>query len=568
MARTAPWRGVVEGYYGRPWPGAARRDVIRFLAARGMNAFVYGPKHDPWHRARWREPYPDAMLADLAATAAVARASGVRFVWAIGPALDVRWSSVDDEAALCAKLAQMAAAGIPDAALFFDDVPEALTSPADVDRYGGSDAAAVGRAHADLANRVQRWLLGRGQPGVACLVPSDYTGTSPTPYLAALGAGLAPGVPVGWTGPAVLATTIDAAAARARRDATGGHPIALWDNYPVNDVVLANSLHLGPLTGRDPALPAELDSYLLNPMRQPYASLVALATAADYLRDPAAYDPESSWHDTLAALDGGGGLGVLAGQLRSSALAAPDYVDARELAAAVDRLATTWPGPDWPHALDALEHELRRQAAASGTLAVTLRGTPLGEEIAPWAAELAAHAAQGLEAAALLRALRPRIVELVRERGMVRGRALPPDAGRAAGLGPRFADPPAPPDLATYLSALGDFLGPDPALPAALGLNVHGKRFYLVPRSLTGIDVVSGRNVHDRFLGFVAEAWRRRGGPPGGAPGGAPVPLSLEAGGRRWPLDDHGRFAVPCGPGPLRLVAATPDGAATAVVVT
>src|SRR5262249_38327327 len=73
MARTSPLRGVIEGYYGRPWPADARREVIRFLGAHGMNAFVYGPKNDPYHRDRWREPYPDDALRDLRTTAAAAR---------------------------------------------------------------------------------------------------------------------------------------------------------------------------------------------------------------------------------------------------------------------------------------------------------------------------------------------------------------------------------------------------------------------------------------------------------------------------------------------------------------
>ena len=89
MARTVPLHGVVEGYYGRPWSGEARRDVIRFIGGRGMNAFVYGPKNDPFHRDRWRELYPAEGLADLRTTAGVARQAKVRFVYALSPGLDV-----------------------------------------------------------------------------------------------------------------------------------------------------------------------------------------------------------------------------------------------------------------------------------------------------------------------------------------------------------------------------------------------------------------------------------------------------------------------------------------------
>ncbi len=83
--------------------------------------------------------------------------------------------------------------------------------------------------------------------------------------------------------------TITAADARAWRDAIGGRPLLLWDNYPVNDAVMERELHLGPYRGRDPDLSDVVDGVLCNPMLQPRASLVALATAAEYLGDPGAY---------------------------------------------------------------------------------------------------------------------------------------------------------------------------------------------------------------------------------------------------------------------------------------
>ena len=147
-----------------------------------MNAFVYGPKNDPYHRDRWREPYPAEDLADLRATAAVARRAGVRFVYALSPALDICYACDDDFDALVAKLAQLARARIRRFALFFDDAPETLTRPEDVARYGGSEGAALARAHADLVNRVDRWLRKRRLHGVSFMVPTAYSGTTCLPY--------------------------------------------------------------------------------------------------------------------------------------------------------------------------------------------------------------------------------------------------------------------------------------------------------------------------------------------------------------------------------------------------
>jgi hyaluronoglucosaminidase len=568
MARTSPLRGVVEGYYGRPWSGDARRAVIRFLGAHRMNAFVYGPKNDPYHRDRWREPYPPEDLTDLRATVAVARRAGVRFVYALSPALDICYSCDDDFDTLVAKLAQLARARIRRFALFFDDAPETLTRAEDVARYGGSEGAALARAHADLVNRVHRWLRKRRLHGVSFMVPTAYSGTTCLPYHVEIAGALRRGIGVGWTGPGVFAPQLTAAEARARR-ACVRHPVILWDNFPVNDGVLSNSLHLGPLTGRDPELPGALGGYLLNPMTQAHASLVGLGTAAAYLRDPARYEPEAAWHDTLQQLDPAGGLAVLAEQTRSSPLSDPDYADAAELTSAVALLEASYSTADWPAAVAALEAEERRQAEAPAAIATSLGGTALGGEIEPWVAELGAHAAAGLDAVRLLRAMKPSFASLMtRAEGgalTVTGRALPPDAALVGELAQAFPSPP-PPDVAGYLRCLGDFLGASIRLCSQFGLNVHGKALYVVPFDITDIRVITGRNVHQRLVGFVAEAhraWAAR-------QPGTPVGLALTLDGRPVAVGPDGSFSatIPHAPGrSSRLVLETAAGDAVAVQI-
>ena len=44
-----PLRGVVEGFYGRPWGTDGRYDLIQFMGRHKMNCFIYGPKDDPYH---------------------------------------------------------------------------------------------------------------------------------------------------------------------------------------------------------------------------------------------------------------------------------------------------------------------------------------------------------------------------------------------------------------------------------------------------------------------------------------------------------------------------------------
>lgn len=53
-----PLRGTIEGFYGSPWTHAERLDQFAFYGAVKANTYIYAPKDDPYHRDRWREPYP------------------------------------------------------------------------------------------------------------------------------------------------------------------------------------------------------------------------------------------------------------------------------------------------------------------------------------------------------------------------------------------------------------------------------------------------------------------------------------------------------------------------------
>ncbi|HZB70680.1 MAG TPA: beta-N-acetylglucosaminidase domain-containing protein, partial [Acidimicrobiales bacterium] len=63
-------RGVLEGFYGRPWTWDERVAVARWCADRGMPHYVWAPKDEPLHRERWREPWPAEVLAGFGRLAA------------------------------------------------------------------------------------------------------------------------------------------------------------------------------------------------------------------------------------------------------------------------------------------------------------------------------------------------------------------------------------------------------------------------------------------------------------------------------------------------------------------
>ncbi|MGH7789553.1 MAG: beta-N-acetylglucosaminidase domain-containing protein [Candidatus Binatia bacterium] len=382
-------RGVIEGFYGPPYTHADRLWLIERLGAWGMNRYVYAPKDDPLHRAQWRDPYPAEVLAEFRQLIEVGQRAGVEVGFALSPGLSMEYGSADDVRALQAKFRGFAALGARFFCLALDDVPTELLHAADQARFGSLAAAHVAVAHAVAE--------GLDPTAMLWVVPTDYVGVAPTDYLEHLGAELAASIEIGWTGRTVISPTITSAEAAARA-ATLRRRLLIWDNVPVADGPMRPMLHLGPFVGRDADLAQHVSGFILNPMAQPRASGVALRTAADYLRDPAAYQPEAAWQAAVAELGRGAGaaFALFAAAHRFSALL-PDDRDV-ELEAAVAWLRAA-PAGQAAAAVAALRPLLDARVAASETVRGGLDDRELAREIEPW---LAAHRGESERMAAAL----------------------------------------------------------------------------------------------------------------------------------------------------------------------
>jgi hyaluronoglucosaminidase len=287
-------RGVIEGFYGPPWTHAERLDLVAFCGVEGLDTWVHAPKDDPYHRKLWREPYPDAQLEQLAELVRACEQHGVDFAYAIAPGLDICYSDEAELGTLIAKCDQLRSVGVRTFQLLWDDIEHDLNCAADEERYGGS-VKPSGAAQADFSNRFRAAYLD-GAPLVVC--PMGYAGVGPTPYRDAFGDGLDEGTIVYWTGPDVVPKEITRAQLDGAVEAFG-HELLIWDNYPVNDFDPAR-LFLGPLRNRDATLfEGRCAGLIANAMVQAVPSKLALATVADYLRDPVAYDPDASFERAL-----------------------------------------------------------------------------------------------------------------------------------------------------------------------------------------------------------------------------------------------------------------------------
>ncbi len=297
-------RGVVEGFYGTPWSEQQRFEQLDFEARFKLDSYLYTPKADPYLRDRWRDPYPPARLTGLARLTARARADHVTFVYALSPGTSVCYSSARDVTALEAKFQQLWDLGVRDFAVPLDDIEIGhWNCPADTARYG-SGHGAVGRAQADLLNRLQRDFTATHQGAAPLLtVPTEYDQLRSSAYKSALADRLDPAVTVAWTGPLVVSPTVTGAQVRSARSLYR-HPVLVWDNFPVNDYVPGHLL-LGPYEGRSADLPAAAAGLLVNPMNQAAASDPAIFSAAAYSWNPAGFRPAAALDAGLAALAGG-----------------------------------------------------------------------------------------------------------------------------------------------------------------------------------------------------------------------------------------------------------------------
>ena len=364
-------------------------DYLAFAADIGLNVYVYAPKDDPYHRDRWREPYPDGELARLAELATTARALGIRFVFTISPALSMRFTDDAEHAALLAKAAQLFDVGVRSFGLLFDDVPQELSDQADLTRFGAGRGA-TGAAHGETCRRfAEEFLTPRGIDGPLLVCPTDYAGTDKSDYRTEFAATAPEDVLLTWTGPDIVVGTvtgedIDRAARSYRR------PLLLWDNFPVNDFDSAR-LFLGPLTGREAhGATADLLGIIANPMPQAEASRFALATVADWARDPDAYQPAESARRAVDLL--APALGPL---VRACSAWPPSAGQDPELAKATAAALTG--------DATALELVTRRLTELADACRAARGPAGLVEELRPWLDSAVATTEAGLAAVNLLR---------------------------------------------------------------------------------------------------------------------------------------------------------------------
>ncbi|MEM8498313.1 MAG: beta-N-acetylglucosaminidase domain-containing protein [Pseudomonadota bacterium] len=276
----SPQLGLIEGFYGREWTQKARLEMIQWLGDQGFHEYVYAPKSDALLRAKWQQPFSES---DCNALSAIGSASAnAKIKWGVGlsPLGAVHEFGHSQRSALARKLDQLNALKPSVLAILFDDMH---------------------CSHADLAERqclIVEFIAERVDVDRLLVCPSFYShdpilervfGSRPTGYWETLGASLDREIDVFWTGnevcsKSVMASDLEPISHVLKR------PLALWDNYPVNDGERAsNYLHIQAFSDRDSAAAEHLTVHYSNPMNQCALSKLSLATLAEVYKSESRY---------------------------------------------------------------------------------------------------------------------------------------------------------------------------------------------------------------------------------------------------------------------------------------
>ena len=289
-------RGVVEGFYGKPWTHTQKLKAIEFFADCNMNTYFLAPKDDPLQRFNWRSPFTAEYLSSTKELIDLGKIHGIDFVLCVSPGLSVEYSNEADVDAVVNRFKQLTDLGAKHFGMLWDDIAWEMAHDSDNARY-----ASTALAHADFTNRVWNKLLSYNEHAQLTVCPMHYAGRGNEPYLIDLGRELKSRINLMWTGRSICSEYLDISdAVIFERSAL--RPALYWDNFPVNDGGLQVNLYIGPVRGREKGLHKYSAGLLSNPMLQFEASQLPISTIGEYLWNTEKYNPEEAWERALVKL--------------------------------------------------------------------------------------------------------------------------------------------------------------------------------------------------------------------------------------------------------------------------
>lgn len=303
-------RGVIEGFYGKPWSDQARKDLFKFMGQHRMNTYIYSPKDDKYLRENWREAYPQDKLNEIKSLVDEANKNHVEFVYALSPGNDITYSNEADYQATIKKFDQLKSIGVKQFYIALDDIVPALNDTdkkvypvRDSANYKNNPWAPLADAQSSYLNKIQENYIDKNNLPALWLVPTNYSGSQQDPFKEAQGERLNKKIHMQWTGEGVFSGRITADSIAQAKKTYNTDNMFIWDNFPVNDSN-QDRLYLNPTVGRASDLYTVTEGFTANPMIEPYASWIGIGSFADYMWDASTYNPNDSMEKILKEIAG------------------------------------------------------------------------------------------------------------------------------------------------------------------------------------------------------------------------------------------------------------------------
>lgn len=292
-------RGFIEGYYGNPWSTEDRVNLMGWGGYYKLNAYVYAPKDDPKHNAKWRELYTDDELREkIDPLAKAGNDSKCRFVYALHPFMNNPITSDNYDgsvATLKAKFQQVMDHGVRQIAILADDAHD--QGPALYTQLLMDMTAWVHEQQ--KATNDDGSLKYPGLKDTIIFCPVHYSGFGEYWYK-----DLPENIQVVNTGGQVWGK-IDNRFATSFKASSGRSPF-MWINWPCSDND-KDALHMGGyknFLGAD-VTPGSVEGVVLNPMQQSEPSKQAIFMNADFTWNLwQGYDhADQAWEDAYSYVD-------------------------------------------------------------------------------------------------------------------------------------------------------------------------------------------------------------------------------------------------------------------------
>jgi hyaluronoglucosaminidase len=289
--------GYIEGYYGRMLSWEERALIIDSMRDLSLNAYLYAPKEDPYHRRQWRTPYPRGWIAAFSSFVRKGGAAGIAVVPGIAPGLSFDYRSAADYRLLFRKCEALSKTGVSALCLLMDDIPAGL--PASCKNAFPSLGAAHGELLAKLLVDLKKEFPSIGLWFCPTIYTDEFITEDPATsnYLKDLAKIIPCSVLVLWTGPQVISKEISRASIREVLKFFG-NSVCIWDNLYANDYCPLR-LFIGSYKNRKSDLLKTTRGILLNPTGLVHTDMFLLTLLSGFVQN---ITPENSWKSAVENL--------------------------------------------------------------------------------------------------------------------------------------------------------------------------------------------------------------------------------------------------------------------------